>query len=252
MPLNPLTVEQVTALTNIPLGLIAMFATIRLWNWRRLQPLKATIWAGMFGCLMVASDLAIFVHGFELEPETSKLIWHVIKAALALTVACFVAGAVFDRWGADTTWRVAPGLLALSAGFFSYATFASKTFLPFIVYESVAMLFCLAVYLTLVPWERVGASAMSGPAQCSPTGRAGQRRLPGAAWMVAGVGITILAAVLQATRAVTFTLVVPFDHNGVFHLVQLPGLLCLVTGLKMGLHPRPEPESKVTGASPKQ
>jgi hypothetical protein len=228
MPLNPVTVEQVTALTNIPLGLIAMFATIRLWNWRPLQPLKATIWAGMFGCLMVASDLAIFVHGFELEPETSKLIWHVIKAALALTVACFVAGAVFDRWGADTTWRVAPGLLALSAGFFSYATFVSKTFLPFIVYESVAMLFCLAVFLSL----------------------AVQRRLPGAGWMVAGVAITILAAVLQAMPRVEFQLGVTFDHNGVFHLVQLPGLLCLLRGVLVGLGPRPAREPVANGLLP--
>jgi hypothetical protein len=52
--------------------------------------------------------------------------------------------------------------------------------------------------------------------------------------MVAGVGITILAAVLQATP-VSFRLGVTFDHNGVFHLVQLPGLICLLTGVQFGL-----------------
>jgi hypothetical protein len=228
MPLNTLTVEQVTAITNIPLGAIATVAAVCLWNWRRSQPLKALLWAGMFASLMVASDLAMYVHGFKLEPATSKLLWHAIKAALGLTVACFAAGAVFDRWGADATRRVAPGLLALSAGFFAYATFVSQTFRPFIVYEGVAMLFCLSVYLTLTV----------------------QRRLAGAAWMVAGVGITLLAAALQTMPAVVLRLGATFDHNGVFHLVQLPGLLCLLAGLRISLAPKPERDSNARGMSP--
>jgi hypothetical protein len=35
---------------------------------------------------------------------------------------------------------------------------------------------------------------------------------------------------------------VTFDHNGVFHLVQLPGLLCLLRGVLVGLGPRPAGE----------
>jgi hypothetical protein len=167
----------------------------------------------MFGSLMVACDLGIVAHGFELAPETSKLIWRIINAALALTVTCFAAGAALDGWGTPAARRMLPGLLGLGAAFFFYATFGSETFLPFILYEGAAMLFCLAVYAT----------------------RAAQTRLAGAAWMTAGVAITMLAAVLQATGAVTFVLVVPFDHNGVFHLVQLPGLLCLLIGLRRGL-----------------
>jgi hypothetical protein len=30
----------------------------------------------------------------------------------------------------------------------------------------------------------------------------------------------------------TFTIIVPFDHNGVFHLAQLPGLFCLFFGVQ--------------------
>ena len=90
------------------------------------------------------------------------------------------------------------------------------------------MLFCLAVYLTL----------------------AVQGRLAGVGWMIAGVAITIFAAVLQATRAVTFTLVVPFDCNGVFHLVQLPGLLCLLIGVRRGLGPKLHRTSNAAVCSP--
>ena len=49
---------------------------------------------------------------------------------------------------------------------------------------------------------------------------------------------------------VVFRLGVTFDHNGVFHLVQLPGLLCLLTGVQIGLGPKPQKESDVAGTFP--
>lgn len=204
--------ELTIALTNISLGLVAVFGAFQVWRRRILNPLKATLWTVMFGSLTIASGFAVVVHGFELEPETSKLLWRVIYAALSLTVTCFAAGAVMDRWGAAVTWRTMPGLLILGAAFFYVANFRSQNFLPFILYETAAMLLSLAVYVRL----------------------AVRRQLHGAAWMAAGILITIVAAALQATRVVTFTLVVPFNHNAVYHLVQLPGLLCLITGLRQG------------------
>jgi hypothetical protein len=72
----------------------------------------------------------------------------------------------------------------------------------------------------------------------------------GAGWMVVSVWITILAAVSQAMPAVVLRLGVTFGHNGVFHLVQLPGLLCLLTGLQIGLGPKLEGESNATGMFP--
>jgi hypothetical protein len=213
MQTNPNPAEVGTALTNIPLGLVALIAVLWLWRQRALNPLKAWLWAVMFGSLVIASDLAVFVHGFELEPETSKLLWRVIYAALTLTVSGFAAGAVLDRWGPDATRRTVPGLLVLGAAFFYFANFRSYNFLPFIVYETGAMLLALAIYV----------------------GLAVRRQLPGAVWMAAGILITLLAAAFQATRVVSFTLVVPFNHNAVFHLVQLPGLLCLLMGLRSSL-----------------
>ena len=225
MQLNPSTLEQVTAITNLPLVLTSLAAVACLWGRRQARPLRAWLWIGMFGSLAIASGVGVFAHGLGLDTAVRKLLWHPIKGALSLTVACFAAGAVLDRWGPGAAGRALPVLLLLSAGFFGYASFVASSFLPFILYEGLAMLFCLAVYLTL----------------CA------QRRLAGAGWMVAGVGITILAAVLQAMPAVVLRLGVTFDHNGVFHLVQLPGLLCLLTGLQIGLGPRPLKESNAKG-----
>jgi hypothetical protein len=206
---------------NLPLVLISLAAVACLWRRRRAHPLRVWLWIGMFGGLAIASAVAVFAHGLALDPAARRLLWYPIRGALGLAVACFTAGAVLDRWGPGATVRALPVLLLLSAGFFGYASLVASSFLPFILYEGLAMLFCLTVYLTL----------------------AVQRRLAGAGWMVAGVGITILAAVLQAMPPVVLRLGVTFDHNGVFHLVQLPGLLCLLSGLQIGLGPKPKRES---------
>jgi hypothetical protein len=60
----------------------------------------------------------------------------------------------------------------------------------------------------------------------------------------------ILAAALQALPGVAIRLGVTFDHNGVVHLVQLPGLLCLLTGVQIGLGPEPQKESNAVGIFP--
>jgi hypothetical protein len=222
MQLNPSTLEQVTAITNLPLVLTSLAAVVCLWRRRQAHPFQAWLWIGLFGSLAIASGVGIFAHGLALDTTVRKLLWLPINGALGLTVACFVAGGVLDRRGPRAARRVLPVLLLLSVGFFCYASFVASSFLPFIFYEGLAMLFCLAVYLTL----------------CF------QSRLAGARWMAIGVGITILAAALQAMPAVALRVGVDFDHNGVFHLVQLPGLLCLLIGLRIGLGPKPERESK--------
>ena len=212
MPLNSSPTEVVTAATNLPLAFTALLAVARLWQRRRPEPLRAGVWIGMFGNLAMASALGVVAHGLAFSDEARDLLWRPLNAALAVTVAFFVAGAVLDCWGRQAARSTLPWLLLLSAGFWCYATFLSSSFLSFVLYEGAAMLLSLGVYLALAAQGR-----------------------PGAGWMVAGVTVTILAAALQATRLVTFAPALPLDHNGVFHLVQVPGLLCLLAGLQKTL-----------------
>jgi hypothetical protein len=215
MQLNTSPIELATAATNIPLAAASLIASAFLWHRRSAHPLKAWLWIGVFGGLSIAACLGVIVHGLALHSETRKLMWHPLNAALAFTIACFAAGAVLDRWGTRAAHWTLPGWLLLSAGFFLYTTFLADSFLPFDIYEGSVMVFCLGVYAALTF----------------------QGRLAGAAWMTGGVAITILAAVVQAALRGTFTLVVEFDHNGVFHLIQLLGLICLLIGLRQDLKP---------------
>ena len=215
MQLNTSAIELVTAATNIPLAVTSLVTVAFLWRRRSTHSLKAWLWIGVFGSLTIAACLGVIVHGLALDSEAKKLMWHPLNAALALTVACFAAGAVVDQWGTRAAQLTLPGWLLLSAGFLLYTTFLAESFLPFVIYEGAVMVFCLGVYATL---------AFHG-------------RIAGAAWMLGGVAITILASVFRAAQLGTFTLVVEFDHNSVFHLIQLPGLICLLIGLRQDLKP---------------
>ena len=60
-------------------------------------------------------------------------------------------------------------------------------------------------------------------------------QLTGAAVMAAGITISIIAAAVQASGAVSVTVLWEFDHNGIFHLIQIAGVAVLVIGLRMAL-----------------
>jgi hypothetical protein len=85
--------------------------------------------------------------------------------------------------------------------------------MTFIAYEAVAMLFSLGVYVFIFF----------------------QGTLPGAGFMLAGVFVTILAAVVQALGKTGKSIIWYFDNNGVFHLIQMIGIVLLLVGLKMPL-----------------
>jgi hypothetical protein len=100
--------------------------------------------------------------------------------------------------------------------FFGVTLIKPDSFLVFIVYEAVALLFALGVYIWLT-W-------------------AGQ--LLGAGWMAAGVLLTISAAVVQASwdgKAHPLTFIWQFDQNGLYHLIQMAGVLLLLAGLRTAL-----------------
>ena len=59
--------------------------------------------------------------------------------------------------------------------------------------------------------------------------------LPGAVWMAAGILVSIVAAAIQATKSIRVNIVWQFDHNGIYHIVQIVGLVLLLAGLRLSL-----------------
>ena len=147
-----------------------------------------------------------------------------LNMALGLVIALFVVGAIYDLWGLRVARRLLPILIAIGSAFFALTQIITGTFLVFLIYEGVAMFLALIIYVH----------------------SAKTRGHPGAKLMVAGVLITIIAAAFQANRNIELTVIWTFDHNGVFHLIQMTGLVALVAGLRAALETVPE-ASRLSG-----
>jgi len=203
--------ERTTAVTDLVIALMAGAAIPWL---KRRGPggMRGRIWRGVFALLAVAALLGAVAHGFVLDDAAQVRIWRVIYLALAMLVAAFLLAAIRDLAGDARARQALPVVLVIALAFYAYTFLDTASFLPFILYELAAMLLSLGAYA----WMTLkGVRA-------------------GAGWIMAAVAANIAAAVIQATKIAGFTLVWPFDHNGVFHLVQMAGIALLLRGLRSG------------------
>ena len=209
MELVGVATERTTAATDAVLALAAAAAILVL---RRTTPpsFGRAVWQAALAALALASVLGAVAHGIELPAATRELLWQPLYLALGVTMALFVVGAVRDWRGDAAGRRVLAPMLALAVVFYGITRLTGGSFLAFVVYEAAALLFSLGVYLRLA----------TGPARV------------GAAPMAAALAVSLAAGAVQASDVGSVRLVWEFDHNGVFHLVQLVGLALLLAGLR--------------------
>ncbi len=206
MPIHHSPFERVTAITDVLMGLLAAYAVVHLAQFAGFKP---AVWAWAFGLLAFSSFLGAVAHGFEMTPKTNDRLWMPINLSLGLALGLFVVAALFDLSGEALARKSLPLMLVVGFGFFLVTVWKPGTFMTFIIYEAVAMLFALGVYAWLV-----FTSALAG-----------------AGWMLAGVSVTLVAAVIQAAGKAGKGIFWYFDNNGIFHLIQMVGLVFLLAGL---------------------
>ena len=213
MALNPMPTELTTAATDAILALLALICIRWLGARRSADPGKVTLWILVLALLAVASVLGAVAHGFDLSSDTLYLLWQPLFLSLGLVVALFVVAATYDGLGPATARRLLIPALVVGACFYLVTLLFPGTFLVFVLYEALAMLVALALYIRL---------ALQNGERWS--------------WlMVLGIGLNIVAAAIQASGSVRLSLGVPLDHNGVFHLVQMVAIVVLVAGVGMSL-----------------
>ena len=213
MAFHPEITELTTAATDAVIAVLAIGCLGYLARFRAAAPWRSGIWRWVFGLLAVAAFLGAVAHGFDLTDGVRDWLWRPLFLSLGLVVALFVVGAVLDLRGESGARAWVVPMVVIGVAFFAVTQIVSGAFLVFVIYEAVAMLAALSIYAAL----------------------AVRRRLPGAAVIAVGIVINILAAAIQATGTVSLTIVVPFDHNGVFHLVQMPALAVMTIGLARGM-----------------
>jgi hypothetical protein len=213
MQLNPIPTELTTAATDVVLAVLAIVCAGYLWRLSEYDGWKVGLWCWVFGILAAAALLGAVAHGFAWSTRVWNLFWIPLFLLLGLTVALFVVGAIYDWRGLPPARASLPILVIVALAFFGVTRVVSGAFLVFVLFEALAMLFALVVY---------GYLAANGTTS-------------GMGLMMCGVALNIVAAAAQATRAFSFTLIWPFDHNGVFHLVQMVALVVMTAGLRSSL-----------------
>ena len=204
--------EQTTAITDIILALIA-FGGILILRWDLVigsELWKLNIWSAAIGLIGIAAALGAAAHGLVISQNVHRRIWHFLNLSLALAVSLFVAGVVYDLWGLAACLKAMPVMLIAGLGFFTATWLYPGIFFIFIVYKGLALIFAFGAYIYL---------AFRGV-------------MAGAGVMAAGILISILAAGIQANKSISLTVFWEFDHNGIYHIVQVVGLILLVIGLR--------------------
>ncbi len=205
--------EIATAFTDILLALVAGGSVIFLQFTESAEIWKINTWCWAFALIALSGFLGAAAHGLELAERQHQRIWHFINFGLGLAVSIFVIGVAYDLWGIVFAKKMLPWMIVCAFLFFLVTRMFSGIFFVFIVYEAAAMLFAFAAYSWL---------AITG-------------QLNGAILMAAGVLVSIIAAGIQASKNVSGAFVFEFDHNGIFHIVQIFGILLLVIGLRLSL-----------------
>ena len=169
---------------------------------------RAALWASVFGLVAFSSVLGAVVHGFDLSNTVRSALWKPLYLSLGVLVALFVVGALYDWRGRGVAVRFLPWSIGVGVAFFGWTQSFSDSFVVFVGYEALAMLSALAIYLRL----------------------AATRQLPGAGIVATAILVNLLAAGVQAS-SLSIRIGFPFDHNGVFHLIQMIGIALLGLGL---------------------
>lgn len=211
--LTDLATERTTAVTNLLISLVGLVALVYFHTFRALEPWKVKIWTAAAVCLMAANTAAAAVHGLKLAEPMHKAIWALTELSLGLLIACFVVGTVRDLWSERASRVITPVMIVVALLFFAITRF-NHNFVIDVLYEGSFVGFAFLGY---------------GYGYLAST-----RRLPGTGLVCAGLFVTLLAAVVQTT-GVEVTLIWTFDHNGVFHLMQLLGVILLAVGIGASL-----------------
>ena len=206
-------VELTTAATDVLLAILAFICIVYLRQYRSLDGWKVGVWSWTLAAFSAAALLGAVVHGLELSDATKTFLWRPLYLLLALVVALFVVAASYDWLGKRSAWRVLAAMMPVALGFFVFTQIWSDSFRVFVVYETASMLVALAIYVYL----------------------AAGKRLTGAGLMASAILLNVLAAGIQADGSIRLTVIWPFDHNGVFHVVQMVAVLVLIAGLRRSL-----------------
>ncbi|GAA4837034.1 DUF6962 family protein [Algivirga pacifica] len=211
MELSTLQTSLTTAATDLLLGVVALFFSYFLYQQSNVG--RGRIWGTAFLLLALGAIVGGVKTGLVLDDTTVKVLQQPFFFSLSITVSLFVLGVLWDFQGGYLKEWQDRGLLAIGGAFYLITVLFSGVFLLFLAYAATAMLFAGVVYFMLYL----------------------RKEVKGALWVSVGIALTLVAFGVQASKAISFHLIWDFDHNGVFHLIQLLAVTLLYIGVQKGM-----------------
>jgi hypothetical protein len=199
--------EPATMLTDYGLGALCALLGWRLWvAGQASMRMSVRCWAAGMGALAVASFAGGTVHGFSLmvpEPVLQGL-WKGTALAVGLAGFSFFTGTVVASLARP--WR--PWLIIISCTqFAAYVVWmAIHNDFRYVIYNysvTFAAILFIQIYNKLV------------------------RKKQSAGWMIAGVLVTFVAALVQQSGTALHP---SFNHNDLYHVIQMAGMALLYRG----------------------
>lgn len=204
---KPILYEPTTAITDLMIAVLAVYIARELHGWHSIRLMNIhwhwgwAFWSLGFSALMGAAAHGLGPHFSE---NTQAVIWKLTVLPIGFTSIFFLIGTFhhsFDfnavRW---LTWVPAVFLAA-----YLFTIFKDDSFLTVVKFYGPAMGFVLAVML----YSHFGLGS------------------PGAGQAALGLIITFLAAGVQVSG---FSLHQHFNHNDLFHVIQMAGLYFIYRG----------------------
>ena len=199
--------EPMTLATDYLLGALALVFVVRL-----LQSAEhpgtwpVRLWAAAMLMTAAAAFVGGSYHGFVemLAPETGRLLWHVTLIAMGIGSAALLASAVLAGTG-GTLQRALLAVVLIKLVVYLW-WMASRTEFIFVIADYGSAL----VGVVLLAWL------------ARPSGLTA-----GAPWIAGGVAVSFAAAAVQALRLAPHP---SFNHNDLFHVVQMAALYLLYRG----------------------
>lgn len=196
--------EPTTLLTDLVLGTLALF-----WAAALLAAdagLPTAVWGAGFAATGVAAILGGVVHGFQhrMGPRHARPLWRATLHLVTLSSAAMLAAAllVFP----PSLLRTA-GLAVVVAKLLASSALIARTPEFRIVLADHAVALAGVLALQLAAW--LGHGAASAP------------------WIVAGIAVSVVAGAIQALGIAPHR---HFNHNDLYHVVQIGALWLLYRG----------------------
>ena len=197
--------EPITMLTDYLLGVLALAFGYGILSKNRIDgQISRSLWACAFLSLSLSALVGGTYHGFQWQDSLGDLIWKITTLSMGFTSLFMTASVVCANCGGRMRrgWLVIAGMKFL---IYLCLVMTRDDFLLVIADYGSVMLAILVIALI----------------------QTFRRTRPEAPWLAAGVGVSLIAAGIQASG---FSLHEHFNHNDLFHVIQIPALYLFLRG----------------------